>query len=159
MRRMETAMPSLTDGAIRHAIKRVEQSRKQKTLADGEGRGTGRLVLVLKPMPTRVTAEWMAQQWRDGRRTKSKIGSYPALSLSEAREIFKRDFAEVILKGRSIKIAADTRRHGRPIYSRPTSRTSKKPASHPGRTRKRASTRRPISSGAHGPLATSCPRT
>jgi hypothetical protein len=29
-------------------------------------------------MPRRVTAEWMAQQWRDGRRTKSKIGSYPA---------------------------------------------------------------------------------
>jgi hypothetical protein len=22
----------------------------------------------LKPMPKRVTAEWMAQQWRDGRR-------------------------------------------------------------------------------------------
>jgi len=35
------------------------------------------LVLILKPMPTRITAEWMAQQWRDGRRIKSKIGSYP----------------------------------------------------------------------------------
>jgi len=59
-------MPSLTDGAIRQAIKRVEKSRKQESLADGEGRGTGRLVLVLKAMPKRVTAEWMAQQWRDG---------------------------------------------------------------------------------------------
>jgi integrase len=102
-------MPNLTDGAIRHALKRVEKSRKQETLTDGEGRGTGRLVLILKPMPTRVTAEWMAQQWRNGRRTKSKIGSYPALSLSEARETFKRDFAEVILKGKSIKIAGDAR--------------------------------------------------
>jgi integrase len=102
-------MPSLTDGAIRQALKRVAKSRKQDTLVDGEGRGTGRLVLILKPMPTRVTAEWMAQQWRDGRRTKSKIGSYPAMSLSQAREIFKRDFAEVILKKRSIKIAGDTR--------------------------------------------------
>jgi integrase len=102
-------MPSLTDGTIRSAIKRVEKSRKQKTLTDGEGRGTGRLVLVLKAMPARVTAEWMAQQWRGGRRTKSKIGSYPVLSLSEAREIFKRDFAEVILKCSSIKIAVDTR--------------------------------------------------
>ena len=102
-------MPSLSDGAIRHAIKRVEKTRKQKTLTDGEGRGTGRLLLILKPMPARVTADWMAQQWRDGRRTKSKIGTYPALSLSAAREIFKRDFAEVILKRSSIKIAGDTR--------------------------------------------------
>ncbi|MFK0691121.1 hypothetical protein ACFX5Q_23400 [Mesorhizobium sp. IMUNJ 23033] len=38
-------MPSLTDGAIRHAIKRVEKSGKQVSLTDGEGRGTGRLVL------------------------------------------------------------------------------------------------------------------
>jgi hypothetical protein len=53
-------------------------------------------VLILKPLPTRVTAEWMAQQWRDGRRTKSKIGAYPAMSLSDAREIFKRDFSGVI---------------------------------------------------------------
>jgi len=68
-------MPSLTDGAIRNAIKQVAKLRKQRLLADGEGRGTGRLVLVLKPMPTRVTAEWMAQQWRDGRRVKSKIGA------------------------------------------------------------------------------------
>ncbi len=102
-------MPSLTEGAIRHALKRVAKSRKQESLTDGEGRGTGRLVLILKPMPTRVTAEWMAQQWRDGRRTKSKIGSYPAMTLSEAREIFKRDFADMIQKGSSIKIAGDTR--------------------------------------------------
>ena len=102
-------MPSLTDGMIRRAFKLVEKTRKQKTLTDGEGRGTGRLLLVLKPMPTRITAEWMAQQWREGRRTKSKIGSYPAMSLSEARELFKRDFEELILRGRSIKITGDTR--------------------------------------------------
>jgi hypothetical protein len=102
-------MPGLTDGAIRQAIKRVAKSRQQMSLADGEGRGTGRLVLILKPMPARVTAEWIAQQWRAGRRTKSKIGSYPALSLSGARELFKRDFADTILKGSSIKIAADDR--------------------------------------------------
>lgn len=102
-------MPSITEGVIRHALTRVAKSRKQETLTDGEGRGTGRLALILKPMPKRVTAEWMAQQWRDGKRTKSKIGSYPAMSLAEAREIFKRDFAEVIQKGSSIKIAGDAR--------------------------------------------------
>src|SRR5271154_6221136 len=102
-------MTNLTDTAIRRAVKQVEHSRKQKMLADGEGRGTGRLVVILKPMPSRVTAEWMAQQWRGGRRVKSKIGSYPAMSLSEAREIFARDFSGVILRGRSIKTASDTR--------------------------------------------------
>jgi integrase len=102
-------MPSITESAIRSALRRVEKSRKQETLTDGEGRGTGRLALILKPMPKRVTAEWTAQQWRDGKRIKSKIGAYPAMSLAEAREIFKRDFAELIQKGRSIKAAADTR--------------------------------------------------
>jgi integrase len=102
-------MSSLTDSAIRHALRRVAKTRKQETLADGEGRGTGRLTLIVKPMPTRVTAEWMAQQWRDGKRTKAKIGDYPAMPLADAREIFKRDFADVIQKGSSIKIAGDTR--------------------------------------------------
>ena len=102
-------MPNLTDTAIKHALKRVERTRKQEMLTDGEGRGTGRLALVIKPMPKRVTADWMAQQWRDGKRTKSKIGVYPTMSLADAREVFKRDFADVILKGSSIKIAGDTR--------------------------------------------------
>jgi integrase len=102
-------VPSLTDGEIRQALKRVGQSGNQESLIDGDGRGTGRLVLVLKPMPTRVTADWMAQQWRDGKRTKKKLGAYPSMSLAQAREVFKRDFADMIQKGRSIKIAGDTR--------------------------------------------------
>src|ERR1700722_7901603 len=106
---MVSRMSSLTDGMIRHAIKRAEKSKKQTVLTDGEGRGTGRLALTLKPMPNRVTAEWMAQQWRDGCRTKSKIGSYPTMLLAQAREIFQRDFSEVILKRSSIKASGDTR--------------------------------------------------
>jgi integrase len=102
-------VPSLTDGEIRRALKQVETTGKQLSLVDGEGHGTGRLILVLKPMPTRVTADWMAQQWRDDRRLKKKLGSYPSMTLSKAREIFNRDFAERIQKGRSIKIAGDTR--------------------------------------------------
>lgn len=102
-------MPSLTDGEIRRALKQVETTGKQLTLVDGEGHGTGRLILVMKPMPTRVTADWMAQQWRNNKRLKKKLGSYPSMPLSKAREIFNRDFAEMIQRGRSIKIAGDTR--------------------------------------------------
>jgi integrase len=60
-------------------------------------------------MPTRVTADWMAQQWRDQKRIKKKLGAYPSMSLAQAREVFKRDFADLIQKGRSIKIAGDSR--------------------------------------------------
>jgi integrase len=102
-------VPSLTDGEIRRALKQAEQTGKQLNLIDGEGHGTGRLVLVLKPMPTRVTADWMAQQWRAQKRLRKKLGSYPSMSLSEAREIFARDVADMIQKGRSIKIAGDAR--------------------------------------------------
>jgi integrase len=87
----------------------VEQTGKQLSLVDGQGHGTGRLILVMKPMPTRVTADWMAQQWRDQKRLKKKLGSYPSMPLSKARMVFNRDFAETIQKGRSIKIAGDTR--------------------------------------------------
>jgi integrase len=102
-------MPSLTNGEIQKALKRVEKTGKQETLLDGEGRGTGRLALVVKAMPTRVTADWMAQQWRDDKRIKKKLGSYPSMSLALARQIFQRDFSDMIQKGRSIKIVGDTR--------------------------------------------------
>ncbi len=102
-------MGGLTDGAIRQALKRVEVTHKQENLTDGEGRGTGRLVLIVRPMPRRVIADWMAQQWRDGKRVKKKLGAYPSMSLAQAREVFKRDYADAIQKGRNIKISGDVR--------------------------------------------------
>ena len=102
-------MPSLTDGAIRRALKEVETTQVPIGLADGEGRGTGRLILMIRPMPNRVIADWMVQQWRDGRRTRRKIGVYPAMSLSQARDLYERDFADAIQTGRSIKVLADAR--------------------------------------------------
>ena len=92
-------MPSLTNGEIQKALKRVEETGKQETLLDGEGRGTGRLALVLKAMPTRVTADWLAQQWRNNKRIKKKLGSYPSMTLAAARQVFQRDFAETISEG------------------------------------------------------------
>ena len=102
-------MPSLTDGDIRRALRDVETTGMQKSLVEGEGRGTGRLVLTIRRMPARVIGEWMAQQWRDGRRIRAKMGDYPSMSLAEAREVFKRDFADIIQKRASIKMAGDTR--------------------------------------------------
>jgi hypothetical protein len=97
-------VPSLTDAAIRQAIKRVEIAGKQESLTDGEGRGTGRLVLVLKSMPRRVTAEWMAQQWRDGKRAKAKLGDY----MPEKRAGMKKwdKFVTSLLTKKRHKLAA-----------------------------------------------------
>ncbi len=102
-------MPALTDGQIKNALKRVGKSGKTETLIDGEGRGTGRLVLILKPQPTRVTSIWYAQQWLDGKRKLKKLGDYPHIPLAEAREVFSRDFSTAINKGSSIKVQGDTR--------------------------------------------------
>ncbi|ASV45100.1 integrase [Klebsiella phage SopranoGao] len=102
-------MPSLTDGQIKNALKRVAKAQKPETLVDGEGRGTGRLILVIKPQPTRVTSVFYAQQWRDGKRKLKKLGEYPHMSLADAREVFTRDFSATINKGASIKVQGDTR--------------------------------------------------
>jgi len=42
------------------------------------------------------------------KRVKKKLGSYPSIELSQACEIFRRDFTDMIQKERSIKIADDT---------------------------------------------------
>jgi integrase len=102
-------MSSLTDGAIRRALKQVHETQKPFALADGEGRGMGRLILIIRAMPKRVIADWMVQQWRDGGRSRKKIGAYPSMPLKEAREVFERDFADGIQKGQSIRALGDTR--------------------------------------------------
>lgn len=102
-------MTTLSDGLIRQAIKRVHFSRREEILRDGEGQGVGRLTLVIRPMPKRVTTYWMAVQYREGKPSKVKLGDYPAMSLALAREVFERDYADLIQRGRSIKTARDTR--------------------------------------------------
>ncbi len=102
-------MANLSDGTIRAAIKRVQFTGREEILRDGEGRGVGRLLLVLRPRTKRLTTYWSAAQYREGRKVQIKIGDYPSMGLAEARETFQRDYANLIQKGRHIRVARDTR--------------------------------------------------
>lgn len=102
-------MPTISDAAIRATIRAAKAADRPATLTDGDGKGTGRLRLTIRPMATRTVAEWYAVAWRDGRRTQAKLGSYPAMSLAAARERFATDFARVIQSGASIKTAPSAR--------------------------------------------------
>lgn len=89
----------LKDAAIQKAIR----DGKTKTLSDGSGKGTGRLVVIVRTTKNRTTAEFYAQQWSEGSRRLIKIGNYPAVSLADARRIFDDKFAPLISKQINIK--------------------------------------------------------
>lgn len=70
----------LTDVQVRKAV----ASGVPRVLTDGRGKGVGRLVLII-----RSSAEWYARIQRDGKRQSVKLGTYPEMSLSVARERFE----------------------------------------------------------------------
>ncbi len=80
----------LTEPAIRKALK----GGKDVQIADGNGRGTGRLVLRIKD----GEGEWYAQQWVANKRKLSKIGSYPSVTLAAARIEFVNRFQPKIVR-------------------------------------------------------------
>lgn len=82
-------MPALTDASIRAAMR----AAKPRTISDGGSRGQGRLILSVRPTGAAVAAEWYAQSWRAGRRSLSKLGSYPDVTLADARLRFAREYA------------------------------------------------------------------
>lgn len=88
----------LTDAAIHRALK----ARKDTQLSDGKGKGTGRLLLIIR----QGHASWYAQQWLNKRKRLSKIGSYPATPLAEARRIFNAEFAPAIERKNDIRYSA-----------------------------------------------------
>jgi hypothetical protein len=61
--------------------------------------------ITLKPMPTRVTAEWMA--WRDRSGSRKKLGNYPSMSLRDMKNAVK-------LESPTITRHPDARRGMRP---------------------------------------------
>lgn len=90
----------LTDAAIKKALK----TGRNATLTDGTGRGSGRLALQVRAMPKRTLAEWYAVQWLAGKRRSVKLGSYPSMSLGEARTKFQ-EHSEAIEDRKDIRYA------------------------------------------------------
>jgi integrase len=90
----------ITDKQLQKAMREAPGVGKVIELRDDGERGSGRLVMMVKPRQARVTAEWYAVFHYNGRRAKAKIGSYPALTVAEARRIFQTDYAPVIITGR-----------------------------------------------------------
>lgn len=95
----------LTEAIIKKAIKAGAKTQ----LSDGNARGAGRLVLRIKG----DDAEWYAQQWVGDRRRLSKIGSYPALTLAQARIEFATNHHLKIVKGEDIRSTPVTGTIGR----------------------------------------------
>ncbi len=70
----------ITDAAIRKALR---DGRFQR-LADPAPRGAGRLLAVVKP----PLVEWYAQRIVGGQRRLTKLGTWPAMTIAQAREAF-----------------------------------------------------------------------
>lgn len=91
----------ITDLSIKNAIGSVTAGRKPRVeLKDGGERGAGRLVLVVRLCTRRTAAEWYAQWYREGRRCLTKMGTYPGLTLSAARKLFREEYLPSIMQGR-----------------------------------------------------------
>lgn len=85
-------------------IKRTLKIGNDTQISDGRARGTGRLILRIKS----GKADWYAQQWVNDRRRLSHIGSYPQISLSEARKTFEESYRPKIATGEAISVRNGT---------------------------------------------------
>jgi integrase len=102
----------ITDSQIKSAIRRIAAGEKPRIdLKDDGERGAGRLALVCRRMKTRIATEWYAVYYRKGRRALSKVGSYPTMSLADARKRFREDYAPTISAGAEPSSVVQRRRH------------------------------------------------
>jgi integrase len=92
----------LSEATIRATVRNASASGKALVeLKDGGGKGEGRLALFVRVASGRMTTEWYAVWWRDGKRKLIKIGAYPTTGLSDARKSFREDYAPDISAGRN----------------------------------------------------------
>jgi integrase len=104
----------ITDSQIKSAIKRIASGKKTRIeLRDAGERGAGRLMMILRKLGERVATEWYAVYYRSGKRAMTKLGSYPTLSVADARKKFREEYAPAISAGAEPASAAMRRRHGK----------------------------------------------
>jgi integrase len=90
----------ISEASIRAAMRAAPRAGKSVIeLKDDGARGEGRLAMIVRVGSKRVSTEWYAVWYVSGRRRMTKIGSYPTLSLAEARKSFRETYAPSISKG------------------------------------------------------------
>lgn len=89
----------ITEAGIRSATRRATESGKTVELKDDGSRGEGRLALIVRMVGDRSTAEFYATWWRDQRKKSAKLGTYPTMSLADARKTFRGDYLPKISAG------------------------------------------------------------
>lgn len=88
----------LTPKAIEAAIKRATT---ETTLKDSDGtRGGGVLALRIRPSTTGNAATWLAMWTLAGKRGSKALGSYPDVTLAQAREKFAADVRPTLMAGK-----------------------------------------------------------
>jgi integrase len=89
----------ITDSQIKSAIKETQKGRLRVELRDDGERGAGRLALIVRRLERHTACEWYALYHRGENRRLTKIGTYPSLSLADARKLFREEYAPAILAG------------------------------------------------------------
>jgi integrase len=92
----------LTDSQIKRAMKDVAA---EVILNDGNsGKGTGSLRLRIRRNAGGVSATWLAFWKQDGKRASKTLGTYPALSLGDARAMYADEVRPVLAAGKNPRV-------------------------------------------------------
>jgi integrase len=90
----------ITEKQVQKIIKEATASGKKSIeLKDHGERGAGRLALVIRPRAGTESVAWYAVYYLRGKRTKTKLGSYPTMSIAEARRRFHTECAPALSAG------------------------------------------------------------
>lgn len=105
----------IVDSQVKAALRAAAAGDKDRLeLKDDGPRGAGRLTCLVRRMKTqldegkaRVSAEWYAVYYRDGRRTMTKLGIYPDMPVGVARKKFSEEYAPTISRGADPALLGD----------------------------------------------------